>query len=325
MQRLFRGSFATLLVSLVLSASPASAQVGFWSFDDLLIGVPTPFSQTKSGITANFSTVAGPLDAFAIGSSFFTTLTGTVLLSANGASNRLGIGFNRVIDSLDLAFALNTQVTTDPFLVQSFLGANLVGSLAAFGTLRASGFVEGSFVTRGTSFDRVVISSLAPDFAIDRLNARVTTTPEPDAWLLMAVGLAGIAIAHRRTRRQTYARMARRRLSACPQPEWVHPAGLPRSRFLVSSVGAAPCNRMGRSNAAGEPLLQHPSRATHQEKTAGGRAWIPRVTPARYRQRRTSSEFPPARRLPLPHRRCRLTRFEPPGRRAIRTRRPRAV
>jgi hypothetical protein len=203
MQRLFRGSFATLLVSLVLSASPASAQVGFWSFDDLLIGVPTPFSQTKSGITANFSTVAGPLDAFAIGSSFFTTLTGNVLLSANGASNRLGIGFNRVIDSLDLAFALNTQVTTDPFLVQSFLGANLVGSLAAFGTLRASGFVEGSFVTRGTSFDRVVISSLAPDFAIDRLNARVTTTPEPDAWLLMAVGLAGIAIAHRRTRRQT--------------------------------------------------------------------------------------------------------------------------
>lgn len=203
MQRLFRGSLATMLVSLALSASPASAQVGFWSFDDVPPGILTPFSQTKAGITATFSTVAGPVDAFSIGSSFFTTLTGNVLLSANGLSSRLGIGFNRLIDSLDVTFALNTQLTSDPFIVQSFLGTTLVGSTAAFGTLRPSGFVEGSFVTRGTLFDRVLISSRAPDFAIDRLNARVSIIPEPEAWLLLTVGLAGIAVVHRRTRRQT--------------------------------------------------------------------------------------------------------------------------
>jgi hypothetical protein len=184
MFRSVRRWFAVAVAPLVVLAAPVQAQVGFWSFDDLPTGTLTPFSQTKATITATFS-----------------TLNGNVLLSTNAASSRLGIRFDRVIDSLDLSFALNTQMPANPLLLQTFLGSTLVGSTASFGMLQPSGFIEGMVVTKGTLFDRVELSGLAPDLAIDRLNARVSTVPEPATGLLIAAGVLALAARRRAVHR----------------------------------------------------------------------------------------------------------------------------
>lgn len=199
-----RSPLRSLALALALVTGPATlgAQTpASWSFDDLAPGTVTPFSQTKNGVTANFSAAVGPANAFGVGGTFFQILTGNVLFSNNFGSNDLGIQFSSAVDSLDVRFALNTQNTGTAFTVQTFLGLNPVATLNAFGFLASSGFVEGFFATQvGPAFDRVVISSVAPDLAIDFLNIRTAAVPEPATAALLLIGLGAVGAAQRRRR-----------------------------------------------------------------------------------------------------------------------------
>lgn len=196
-----RHSVRALATAALLMFAVPTANAQTWNFDDIPLGSVTPFSQTKSDVTANFFTADGPANSFSISPNFFTLLSGNVLFSANGLGASLGIGFDTALDSLDFRFAMNTQSPATPLTVEAFLGLTPVGTFLATGLLQPSGFVEGDFVTQGSIFDNIVISSAASDFAIDLLSVGIAqTVPEPAMWPLLAVGMVLLGGLSRRRR-----------------------------------------------------------------------------------------------------------------------------
>jgi hypothetical protein len=188
---------AALSFALGVNSRPALAQT--WTFDDLAHLTPTPFSQAQGGITASFSTLSGP-QVFGINNPVLglTTFSGGALGSPTSTSPDLRIGFSQSVSSISFLFALDTNDPSVALTLSTFLGVNPVSSTNYFGSLLASGFVEGSASSSGSLFDVVVISSTAPNLAIDNLS--VSTVPEPTTMLLLGAGLAGIAVVRRRQR-----------------------------------------------------------------------------------------------------------------------------
>ncbi len=194
-----RHSVSALAAAAMLTFAVPTANAQTWNFDDIPPAASTPFSQTKGGVTADFFTANGPANSFSISPNFFTLLSGNILFSANGSGASLGIGFSTALDSLDFRFAMNTQSPATPLTVQAFLGLSPVGTFMTTGLLQPSGFVEGDFVTQGSIFDNIVISTGAPDFAIDLLSVGVAQiVPESSALSMITVGLMALACATRR-------------------------------------------------------------------------------------------------------------------------------
>src|SRR5690349_15391423 len=96
---------------LLLSASIAAKPESIFDFDSDPVGVATPFTDSNNGVSATFST-AGLPGRFGISPSFFTTLTGNVLISPglpagpDTAPYDLTIDFSSAIRSITLKFAL---------------------------------------------------------------------------------------------------------------------------------------------------------------------------------------------------------------------------
>lgn len=188
----------TLVLSLLLLA-PAGAAT--FTFDTLAVDVPIPFSLTDAGLTADFSSPSGPV--FSISDSFFSTLTGRLLIDADEPFHALHIVFSQPLSNVSLRFALNGS-EADTFLLEAFsggLGGASRGSATASGTT-PPGFVfpEGVIsLTNAAGFDTIRLTSSAGDFAIDDVNA-TAAVPEPFTAALMSGGLALLAIRRRKSR-----------------------------------------------------------------------------------------------------------------------------
>lgn len=164
---------------------------------------------TNSGVTAIFSSPSAEPGGFAVRPTFLPGFTGQILASPGpSAVNNipLDIAFSQPVKSISLVFALNTGDPAVPLHLDAFLGAGLVGNASATGTIPPSAsFPEGSIAFSGTSFDRVVPSTGALNFAVDDIVVETADippgVPEPSTILGASFAmLAGLGI-RRRCRR----------------------------------------------------------------------------------------------------------------------------
>jgi hypothetical protein len=171
-----------------------------FNFDSDVVGKATPFTDTVSGLGATFTSSGDP-GGFVVSPSFFSTLTGNVLLDPGpaGLNNlTLTIVFSTLQNNISMTFATNSGAGV-PFNLNAFNGGSAVGSASATGVIPAGFFFpEGVINFDGPAFNRVVLSSPAAlDFAIDNISVNV---PEPGSLSLLAFGAFG-AIAITRLRR----------------------------------------------------------------------------------------------------------------------------
>jgi hypothetical protein len=190
---------AVLALSGVLfAASTSQAQV--FDFETTPLGTVTPISVTSGGLTAQFSSPDGGV--FVIVPTFFSSLTGQVLLDNDLAQHTLLVAFSHPLTAISLNFALNAPGNPAATLsLAAMNGATLVGSTSASGSV-PPGFLfpEGVLTFVGGPFNNVAITSSAQDFAVDNIAVRqATAVPEPVtlALLLPGVLLLGAAAARR--------------------------------------------------------------------------------------------------------------------------------
>jgi hypothetical protein len=190
-----------MLLSLALLAGfsvTVRAAVVF-NFDADVPGKATQFTDTVSGLSATFASSGDP-GGFAVTPSFFSTLTGNVLLDPGpaGLDNlTLTITFSAPQTNILMNFATNS-VSGVPFNLDAFNGAVAVGSATATGSIPSGFFFpEGLISFNGPTFNRIVLSSPAAlDFAID--NVTLGAVPEPSSLLLVAFAAIGAAAVRRR-------------------------------------------------------------------------------------------------------------------------------
>lgn len=179
-------------------AGPLSAQT--YDFESTALNTPTPLSITSGGVTATFSSPAGP-GAFVVLPTFLSpALPGRVLARPLGAAAPLQIAFSTSLGFIGMNFALNGGPT---LTLDAFLGATLVGSVTT-GSVVPPGFTfpEGTISFGAATFDNVRLTA-ATEFAIDNVTVRTAAVvPEPSTWALAATGLVMLGAAtRRRTRR----------------------------------------------------------------------------------------------------------------------------
>ncbi|HZU26855.1 MAG TPA: PEP-CTERM sorting domain-containing protein [Bryobacteraceae bacterium] len=181
----------TLVISGILCVGASATSV--FDFDADAGGTSTTFTDTNNGISATFSSSADP-GGFVVYPSVFETLTGNVLGDPGpaGLDNlALDISFNADLSAIDLLFATADFNTPSPVTLTAFEGAQQVGSSSFPGQfLTGFTFPEGELAFSGANFNKVVLSTTAPDFAIDNvLVAAAAPVPEPSALALISLGL----------------------------------------------------------------------------------------------------------------------------------------
>ena len=182
----------TLVMMALVFCTSASAAI--FNFEDVDSFTTVPFSVDSGIITANFFSPEGPV-FFVATTSSFASLTGNVLVDSDPALNELRILFSEPLQTVSLAFALNSQRITDQFTLQAFLAGASVGSTSATGTVPGGAFTfaEGTISFNSGAFDELRLTSNATDFAVDNINVSQDGSPIPEpssAWL----GAAGIAV-----------------------------------------------------------------------------------------------------------------------------------
>jgi hypothetical protein len=191
-----RRSAVVLATVLSTTASAASAQT--FNFDTTPVGTAAPFSISSGGVTATFASAAN----FTVQPTFFSGLTGRVLFDNDVTVAPLTISFNTLLTGVSLRLGANSPLTAAAFTLQARNGATLVGTVNVAGTV-PPGFLfpEGALSFAGATFDSLVLSSTARDFAVD--NIVVTTSgavvPEPATVALVGIGMLVVsAVAARR-------------------------------------------------------------------------------------------------------------------------------
>src|ERR1035437_9864921 len=106
------------IAALVLAAT-ATASGGsiVFDFNALVVGTTTQFPNTVGGLTTTYSSPSDP-GGFVVFQSFFTTLTGNVLLQ-NVSGAVLSIDFSDPQSSVALSFA---TATVGPFEMDAYSG-----------------------------------------------------------------------------------------------------------------------------------------------------------------------------------------------------------
>jgi len=198
------------LVFAVGAISATAEAATIFNFDTDNLGTSTTFTDTVNGLSATYSSAADP-GGFIIYSSMFETLTGNVLGDPGPAGQdglSLDIGFSGELNAIDLNFATADFTTPSPVTLTAFQNSQQVGSTTTSGMF-LSGFVfpEGEIAFDGTNFNKVVISSTAPDFAVDNItvavsNVGVSSVPEPDPLSLIGIGSGFLMLGSLRRRRR---------------------------------------------------------------------------------------------------------------------------
>jgi hypothetical protein len=180
-----------LLAPLVLLCAAANADVIF-NFDSDTLGTSTSFEDTVDGLSATFSSSADP-GGFVLYPTMFDTLTGNVLGDPGPAfadNLALGVTFSHDLSAITLDFATADFVTPSPFTLTAYENSTLVGFSTVTGQFPSGfSFPEGEISFNGT-FNNIVLSSTATDFAVDNLDVIPTTsTPEPRSISLLLAAL----------------------------------------------------------------------------------------------------------------------------------------
>jgi len=191
------GKVTRLLLAAATFCAAAGASTVF-NFDSDGLGTSTNFTDMVNGLSATFSSPADP-GGFVVYASMFDTLTGNVLGDPGpaGADNLdLSIAFSENLGALSLDFATADFGTPSPLTITAYENSTLVGSSSATGSFPSGfSFPEGQVSLSGKTFNQLVVSSTAPDFAID--NIAVTAAPEPAAIALFGLGLLALALPRR--------------------------------------------------------------------------------------------------------------------------------
>jgi hypothetical protein len=180
-----------LVMPMVLLCAAANADIIF-NFDSDTLGTSTLFEDTVGGLSAKFSSSADP-GGFVVYSSMFDTLTGNVLGDPGPAladDLDLGVSFSGDLSAITLDFATADFITPSPFTITAYENSTLVGSVTSTGQfISGFDFPEGAISFNGV-FNNIVISSTAPDFAIDNIDVvRMVETPEPGTLSMFLAGL----------------------------------------------------------------------------------------------------------------------------------------
>jgi hypothetical protein len=182
-----------------------------YTFDDLPVGMATPFSDTQGGVTAHFSQLFG--NAFVVvpvgPNSFVPPIMGNILTDAvqndQGGHEGLVVTFSQVVHgvSLDVGAGVQIEPGGDGFGLQAFaggLGGTFVGQSFVKGETVGSGESQAKLsFNSATAFDTIVVSpSPTLDLWVDNL-----AIPEPAGLTLAAICFGALAV--RTWRRQAAA------------------------------------------------------------------------------------------------------------------------
>jgi hypothetical protein len=167
-----------------------------FNFENDSPGTATNFTDTVNGLSATFSSAADP-GGFVVYCSIYETLTGNVLGDPGPAGlNNLGlsINFNGNLSAVTLDFATSDFSVPSALTLTAYENSKLVGSASASGNfLQGFTFPEGEIAFDGGTFNQLVISSTATDFAVDNI-AVISSAPEPAVPALVAFGLLAFGI-----------------------------------------------------------------------------------------------------------------------------------
>jgi hypothetical protein len=200
------GGFSGGTTLTFTSRNPDLADLGLGSADVTLLAQVNRLAQVEL-------VQAGGDGSFQGGGASYTLDFGTLVEGSAGLLAALDLGNVALAPADDLAgsFDVSALVAGDPFVLTGF--ESFTG-LAAGGTLSglSIGFGSGSI----GSFDRVIVlqslstNGSGPDLTLGdvslRLQGTVVAVPEPSTYLMMAIGLLGLAGLARRRRRAGEAR-----------------------------------------------------------------------------------------------------------------------
>jgi hypothetical protein len=180
-----------------------------FNFDSDSLGTSTTFTDTVNGLSATFSSTADP-GGFVVYGSIFDALTGNVLGDPGPASTNgvdLSIALSNNLSAIALNFATADFGAASPLTITAYENTTEVGSATATGTVPGGfTFPEGEVALSGKTFNNIVVSSSAPDFAVDDISA--TVAPEPAVCGLLGLGLLalGSPAVYRKSRRAATAK-----------------------------------------------------------------------------------------------------------------------
>jgi hypothetical protein len=187
---------------VAVGACAAASASTIFNFDSDNLGATTGFTNTVNGLSASFSSTADP-GGFVVYQSIFETLTGNVLGDpgpANMDNLALSVNFSANLAAVTLDFATADFSTPSPLTLTAYQNSKLIGSVSSTGQfLSGFSFPEGEIAFAGSPFNRIVISSSSPDFAVD--NIAVATAPEPAACALLGIALVALGVPALRRRR----------------------------------------------------------------------------------------------------------------------------
>lgn len=176
-----------------------------FNFEGDALGTYTAFTNVNNGLSATFTSNGDP-GGFVVDTSFFSSLTGNVLLDPGPAGDdqlSLTVSFSSQVSSASLDFAINPITPTDTFTLAAYQGSTLVGSDTETGSVPSGSFYypEGVASFNGALFNSIVLSSSGEDLAVDNISVSAATTPEPGTMSIVGLAvLAGFGIGYRRKR-----------------------------------------------------------------------------------------------------------------------------
>lgn len=200
------------LLSIAVFCAAANAAEVF-NFDNDNLGTSTTFTDTVNGLSATFASAVDPGGFVIYGADgMFETLTGNVLGDPGPAPGSNGINlsitFNQNLSAVLLDFSTADFGSPSPLTITAYENSTEVGWATSTGmVLPGFTFPEGEIALSGETFNNIVVSSAAPDFAVDNLDVATATAPEPAVSGLFGLGLLalGVPAVYRKAKRAAVA------------------------------------------------------------------------------------------------------------------------